>query len=258
MIGRRAIVGFSLMCAFLFCALAAQSASAANTTAVTCVKESGVGQFADAHCGTAKVEGNFAHQVVSVGKTIETELTNEKTRGETKESTSSLLAGELAGIKIEIVCKKVSGTGTLVNEQSEAKTHAATGTMLINQTECTVMKPSGCTVKEPLTYDAKFAPYEKENEKGKEMGLELTPRVGTQMGSFTFEGKECALGGKTFGIGGSFGMTLGNNPEGKTATLTFYTGIGSLTWGGKPYTLEGTITLQPKGGGSFISFTTAT
>ncbi len=69
MIGRRAVIGLSLLSALLVCAFAAQSASAIvtkhslNTTMVTCAKvPDGKQQFAEPHCDTdALGKGNFAH-----------------------------------------------------------------------------------------------------------------------------------------------------------------------------------------------------
>jgi hypothetical protein len=78
---------FSLVSALMFCALAAQGASAAeakNTTAVTCVKNGGLLDFKDAHCDET-VEpgtGEFGHVELTntVEGTTEIHITTKKPR----------------------------------------------------------------------------------------------------------------------------------------------------------------------------------
>jgi hypothetical protein len=91
MIGRRAVVGLSLLSALLFCAFAAQSASAAlktstNTTGFTCVK--GVtekGDFKDEHCDETNVgKGAFKHELIPLNTTTEVEFSNEKSQNRQK------------------------------------------------------------------------------------------------------------------------------------------------------------------------------
>ena len=85
MIGRRATVGLSLLCALAFCAFAAQSASAAkavNTTAFTCV-EGATKDFSDAHCDTKVTAGTgqYGHVVIPQGTTTEVVGENTTTGG---------------------------------------------------------------------------------------------------------------------------------------------------------------------------------
>lgn len=253
MIGRRAIVGLSLLCAFLFCAFAASSASAVGTTAVTCVEKEG-GDFKDAHCGeqVKAGEGKFAHTEISPGSTTEISLTNEKTLNSTKEAQPLFFSGTLSGAKVEFTCTTVSGTGTLANEEPEKGIMRTTGNAVIEASKCTVAKPAKCTVKEPFVWDAHFKTY----ESGAEMGIELTPKNEKQFGFWEMQGSECSLKGTKIAIEGSFKGTVGGTTEGKGATWGFTpASTAGLKWGGNPYTLTGSVTPRMKEGNP-IAFTT--
>ncbi len=261
--GRRSIVGLSLLCALALCAFAASSASAAGTTAFACEPKTGekgsVG-FSDEHCDKAAVDTGvkFVHKAIAPNSPTEIELTNEKTKGETKEAEPSVLTGPLGGIEVlEISCKKVGGTGTLTNEESGAM--QAVGNLAIEHSECTAAKPTNgsgielCKVKSPIVYTANFKTYGNEAE----MGLELTPKSGGTFGTFTLENNganKCPVTG-VIGISGSFELTPGGTANGIGATQHFYTGKNNLRWGGNAYSLTGAITLRMKGGNP-ITFTT--
>jgi hypothetical protein len=257
MFGRRAVVGLLLLCASLFCAFATSSASAAGTTAVTCVKsETKEGDFSDAHCGN-QVEpgaGKFAHTAIEVGKTTEISLTNDKTTGDTTGAQQLVFTGTLTGINVEFSCSTVKGTGSLTNEES-GKVMKTTGTAVIEATKCTMTKPAKCTVKEPFTWDTQFKTY----ENGTEMGVEFLPtsESGGLFGSWTPQGSECVFKEKSFTISGSFKGTVGGTTEGKGSTLGFTpASTKELKWGNGSYTLTGSVTPQMSGGGNPIAFTT--
>src|ERR1700704_6916600 len=113
---RRTAVGLALICALFLCALAAQSASAAegkNTTAFTCV-EGGTKDFSDAHCDSsvAAGTGKFGHVAIAVGTPTAISVTNAKTKNNTTESTPIIQKGTIAGIASEIECKTLSGEGS--------------------------------------------------------------------------------------------------------------------------------------------------
>ena len=254
MIGRIAAVGLSLLCVLLLCALAASSASAVGTTAVTCVEtKAKEGDFTDAHCGNqVKVgEGLFAHAAIEPNKETQITLSNEKTLSATTAAQPFVFGGTLAGITVQFSCSTVTGTGTILNEEKE-KVMKATGDALIQASKCTVTKPAKCTVKEPFSWDTHFTTY----EKGAEMGIEFTPKTGKLFGEWGMEGSECALKGKSFTIEGSFKGTVGGTTEGKGATIGLTeASTANLKWGGNPYTLTGAMTPRIKEG-TPIAFTT--
>jgi hypothetical protein len=156
----------------------------------------------------------------------------------------------LLSIQVEITCKKVKGTGTLTNEESFGSMKAS-GSATFEHSECAVGKPSGCKVKEPIVYSSSFKTYQSKTE----MGLEFTPKTGTDFGAITYSGESCVLKGNTIGISGAFKETPGGTSEGKGATLAFDDG-GTLRWGGSTYDFKGTTTWRMKGGGNPIVFTT--
>lgn len=253
MIGRSATIGLLMLSVPIFCALAASSASAAGTTAVTCVAKEG-GDFKDAHCGeqVKAGEGKFAHTAIKPGIETQISLSNEKTGSGTTSAQPLVFTGTLAGVKVEFTCTTVSGTGTLVNGEPKEKVMEASGNAVLEATKCTVAKPAKCTVKEPFAWDTHFKTY----ENGAEMGLEFTPKNEKQFGFWEMLGSECSLKGVSIAIEGSFKGTVGGTTEGKGATIGFTpASTAGLKWGGSPYTLTGSVTPQMKEGDP-IAFTT--
>jgi hypothetical protein len=120
MIGRRAVIGLSLLCALAFSAIAATGATAETktTTAFTCVgAESGEG-FSKEHCAAADAVGTgakFKHVEIKPGESTTFEATNDKTASETKESTNAVLNGTVGGLKATITAKKVFVHGEMEN-----------------------------------------------------------------------------------------------------------------------------------------------
>jgi hypothetical protein len=244
MIGRRAVFGIATVCALVSLVLAAQSASAAGTTAFTCAESKG-GGFSDGHCTKeAKAgEGTFGHVSIAAGKETLITVTNQGTAEETKGSQVFLLTGELGGAKFEIPCTTVSGSGTLTNEEVGGSMQAV-GDLTIETTGCKVLKPSGCAVQGgAISYNGHF--------QTQGMELEFTPKTGGQFGTWTLEnsGGKCPLTGP-IGISGSFGAL----PSGATLGLTPES-TKNLVWGGKPYEVTASLTLRMKEGNP-IAFTT--
>src|SRR4029453_13229581 len=102
MTGRNAIVGLSLLCALVFCALAAPGAMAVNgTTAYECkpVKEGKTG-FTDEHCTKAAEAGkaSFEHVLIPEGSTS-VSITNNET-GATNPVVR--MTSTVSGVKVEL------------------------------------------------------------------------------------------------------------------------------------------------------------
>lgn len=266
MIGRRALVGLSLLSALLFCALAAQGASAAahtseNTTAFTCVSKGGNLDFSDAHCDktVSAGTGSFGHELIPVGKT-EIELTNQGTKNETKESSILTLKSTLAKVETHTDCSTVNGSGTIENSGTKTD-HKVAGTITLEVSNCTVTKPAKCTVKEPIVWKATYMGVDQLGAGKNEMGIEFTPE-GKNFTEITFEGAECALKGSTFGTSGTAIVTgaPGGSAKESGATWIFEPGNGmeEMTWGGAPDEMVASLTMKMKGGGNPISLTTTT
>jgi hypothetical protein len=262
MIGRRAIAGLSLLSALFFCALAAQSASAAahtseNTTAFTCVKEGGKLDFKDEHCDeTVKAgEGKFGHVLIPAGPTT-IEATNEKTAEKTTKSTPATLKGSLLGVETHIICEVVKSTTedaatknkSVIENGGVSLEHKVTGTIILDFEKCKVEKPANCKIKEPLVFKASFMGVDKLAPEEKGMGLEFTGDGTETFTEITYEGEKCALKGNTFPTKGN---VIGTGTPGPTAkesgtTLIFNeeAGMQNLTFGGKPLTFIGALTIK--------------
>jgi len=246
MIGRRAVVGLSLLCALVFGALAAQGAMAAGTTAFTCAPSTihGAG-FSDEHCTNAVSTGAaFEHVEIAPGTPTNITVTNEKTGPETKSAVSSVLSAKVAGATTTITCKKVSGTGTLTNNAGPPMSISGTG--VIKYTECVVTGPKNCTVKEPI--EAKTKDHSVIS--GTEMWLEFEASA-TNFTEITFQGESCSLNGDTLAVTGTVKAT----PNG--ATLNFVEGEGALKLGVENAKFSGSYTLRMEGGNPISVTTTA-
>jgi hypothetical protein len=266
MIGRRSTIGIALLCAFAFTAFAAQSAMAqvgtasTNTTAFTCVK-GGEGDFADAHCDK-KTGGEFGHAAITKDTTTEVDVSLEGT---------AKLNGTLAGVNTEVTCTKVAsaaGKSFLHNVETSGK-HTVTGTVQVNFTVCTVVKPTKCVIAEPIVTTANAVGVEGLNGK-KEMGVEFVGEGAEKTFAeikFANKGAEvCSLlnGGKAFLVKGSVIATGANIAESKgsssgaTAKFEDANEMETLEIGAKKASFAGTFTTSMSGGGSPISLTTVT
>jgi hypothetical protein len=285
MIGRRAVIGLSLLCALLFSAFAVQSASAATTgtTAFTCVKVvvAGTGDFKDAHCDETSSPlgtGEFTHEPLASNPT-EVEANNEKTRNKTSESTPALFKAEAALSKIEFTCTTVKATETIKNSTEEVGgnikhtitiDNGAGGDFTTTYSGCVVLKPSTkCTVTDPVTKKAGTLNIKATGMSSEtvgalknEMGILFSPEPGKPFAELLFEGAECALNtGKAFPIEGSMVATGTpvNTAASAGATLTFTEAMTkeTLSFGGKSMTLSSAVTMKMVGGNP-ISLTTPT
>jgi hypothetical protein len=266
MTGRRALVGLSLLCALVFSAFAASSASAATSglTAVTC-KEGGTKDFSRAHCAKADAvtpgTGKYGH--FKIAEKVETAITgsNEGTEEETKKAKSAILHGISGGVILEITCANVSSTGTqenlLVGEE-----HRITGKNIVIKygtavTPCVVKKPveKGCVVAGGIITTNKLHA----TSVGAGDGLKFTaePAEGGEGGNpfVTITLEKCTVAGlnKAYAVTGSVlaeadGATLKVNLErGEKSTLEF---------GGQKAGLTVTETLRMKEGEPIASTTT--
>jgi hypothetical protein len=270
MIGRKAIVGLSVLSALLFCAFAAESAfavAAVNTTAFTCAKGGGDKDFSDAHCdqNVGKEKGEYGHIAIAVGKETKVELTNAKVTEETKKSEPAVFKSKVGLTKTELECATLKGEGTFTNVETEGK-HTGTGQASIKFSECTVKQPQKCSVSEPIVATGTGVPVEKLGAGANEMGGEVKGSGAEEtFTEVTYTGAECSLKGKTFKIKGSAIATSGPTTEssqtgkstGATAVYTPKNEMQKLKLGIEPaeFTSIGTALVT---GGSPLSGTTVT
>jgi hypothetical protein len=254
MIGRRAISGVLLLSALVFCAFAAQSASAApakNTTAFTCVQNGGLKDFQDQHCDKKVLagQGQFGHLPIPLNQTTEITVSNAKTGNETLESTPTVLKFIFGGKPVEISCKTVHGVGTMHNVEPILQEHKVTGTLSVKATECKVLKPMKCFVKEPIEYLTEFEGVEGLGPEGNTHGIEFKPHLeeGGVLMTITLEGPECFVKG-IVPITGTMIATGGPSPKeqhsGATQIFTNEMTKETLKAAGKPAEHSGALTMR--------------
>jgi hypothetical protein len=256
MIGRKAMVGLSLVCALLFSAITVQSAAGTagtNITAFTCAKvaEGKEGEFKDAHCNEKiATKDGYEHKVLS-GKT-EVETTNETTGGA---KSTGVLEGSPFKVATKIECKTMTGNGTAENSEPKPKVHKITGSGTSNFTNCTVVKPTPCTVKEITVSVGSVEALEGlTGPKGEAnaMGGEVRALAGKPFATIELEGASCPLKGSPFPVEGSAVVTSGpgtaeaQNNKHSGATAVYTPAMSSLTAAGRPATIEVITTVRMK------------
>jgi hypothetical protein len=227
MIGRRSVVGLSLLCALAFCAFAAQSASAAtavNTTMFTCVDVGSVGDFTDEHCDNTGVPGKekFGHVAVTNPSGTEIDVSNQKVTNSTKDAEPALLKSKVAGTKVTIECTAVKNNAaksSLKNVETEKK-HNIEGSSVTEFSTCNVKELTKCVVAEPIVASANVKGVEGlEGPKGEKnaMGLEYEGSgVEKTFATVEFKNKgaeSCAVNLKSFPVKGSAISTCGQTTE---------------------------------------------
>lgn len=244
MIGRKTVLGLSLLSALALCAFMAQGASAAwetakHTTIFTCV-EGGTKDFKDAHCKESVTAGTgkFGHVEIAAGKPTKVTVSNETTAGARE---PAVLTGSLFGATVKVTCQKVANgaaENVLENKQTETEgkiTHDVVGKSSVVFTECKVEgNGATCKVKEPVKTDTNVAAQEEPTTGN--MAFNFTPLVeGTAYATLEFEGG-CLIT-KTEVKGSARGT-----PEG--ATINFKAEDESLTAFGGAATFTGKFTVK--------------
>jgi len=283
MIGRKAVVGLSLLCALCFCAFAASSASAKGTTAGECKSASGSKDFKDAHCDeeVAAGTGSFGHVLFEKGSAVKYTGVNDTTGTKTP----WMLEGKLAGVVVTVECTEVTSAGSVTNEEVGGVMKLKFGDIKVTATGCTVPTQPACTVEVPVfetgvtdPMNLKKEAVEKTGPTGEiikahaevagstEMGLKFAPTEGTTFVTLVFSGVGCpaALKGNkpvqgfAYGTSKGRGSTEATSSSGATLTFSKETTASGLTFGGNTATLVGTQTLRKEGGNPLILTTTST
>jgi hypothetical protein len=263
MIGRKTVVGLSLLCALMFSAMAVQSAVAAPTksvrlTAFTCKKEKTKEfTFNDEHCTSDNKEkkGEFEHR--EIAKDVTTAIDAKRKAG----SPEPKLVGELFGVKAEVSCEKAESTGNIHNVESGGaeKKHTVTGELTTTFSgNCRVTNQPNCTVQEKITAETLYEGVEGEVAKGgkNEMGVQQRPKEGETFTTLKFgskEGKLCLLPAeaKVTGTAIATGVEGGGKEPVYSGAINVFTKAmteETLKFGGNPasFTLESTVTMKPE------------
>ncbi len=248
MIGRRTVIGLSLLSALLVCAFAAQSASAIvtkhslNTTMVTCKKEATkTHEFADAHCDTKASPvntGEFAHVKVAAGTTTNIGATNAGVTESTKKAEPAILKGTIGLAKITIECTVVKNnvvTSSGTNTEPAGGQHTVSGFGETEFSTCNVKELLKCVVAEPIVAKVNGTGAEgmegPKGEKNAMGGLVVGAGAEETFAEIEFKNKgaeACSLNAKKFPVKGSVvatgGPTTESAQEGKgTGATVVYT-----------------------------------
>jgi hypothetical protein len=239
MIGRRSIVGLSLLSALLFSAFVAQSAfgafvAAEHTTAFTCLSGE-TRDYTDAHCDNAVAPGtgSFGHKEIAPGTATAFEYTNAATKNSTTEPTPAVLESTIGGVVTKITASTATGTGTIENFVPATGQMQVKGKVKGSYTVLTVDEPEHCEVEnnEIKLEESEF----KGVKEGTKMGLEFKPvNAENVFAKFKLKGASCALNGVEIKVKGSVISTAGGGaggtarPEanGSGATSIFEPGNG--------------------------------
>jgi len=263
MIGRRAAIGLSLLCALALCAFAAPSASALQgTTAFTCKPEVEPGEktkgFLDEHC-TKTAEGakvKFIHAAIAEEVFTKLSVTNNETT--TKNVTSKFKA------KVEKKLFEAEATAfTGCAEGSSVTNKLVGGKMKTDGTACgeftgvKVTQPEKCSVpKNAIALEGSIwtgVALENPITKKDVMWLEFVPEAGLPLAEFEITGAECPLKGKKVQVTGSAAteeLIPASPLDGATVKFTTKrTGL-TLEVEKAPAEFEGTFTprMWPEGG----------
>jgi hypothetical protein len=247
MIGRRAIIGLSLLSALVFCAFAAPNAMAVKgTTAFTCVKvAAGVpSQFEDEHCTKEKIStGQFVHAVSPLGTNTPVIVSNNITGAQ---NSLLKLKGVLGGVELELESKKFADKGktSLTNKENAAEQMEATGGNDGQFSEITVVKPANCTVATVNLIEGTG----QTKVVGTEMWVEFTTAGGI-FANFELSGEKCALKGSKIEVKGTAKANVSTSEtalDGATLQFTKAQTEKTLQVGGKPASFEGQFTVRNK------------
>jgi hypothetical protein len=243
-------VGLSLLCALVFSAFAASSASAFGTTAFTCKKQAaGVAStFSDEHCTKAVVgTGGWKHEPIALNTKTAFTASNEKTELETTKAKHATLNSKIGGLETEITCTTVTAEGFLTNE-----TPGGAGTEMVNTGSEIVIHYSGCTVPKPAGQNCKIKEGKittnklKSTTAGKGDKIEFKPEAGTTFVPITFEGCKTVELSKTYPVEGSV-LAIPNGATLET-TEAQVTTDNTLTFGGQKAGLTSSTTVRMKEG----------
>ncbi len=247
MTGRRAIVGLCMLCALVFSAFAAQSASA-TTTLFTCKKSPAkpTGEkFSGAHCKKSDTSptGEWRHEEVPVNTTTEITGTTEDTSGNL---TPSQLHSVVSGVEVELesasahILPELGGVKSWIENRISGKEHYYFGEAWVRYTGVKVLKPAGkgCKVvgEEVTTNKLKFT------SEGQGENTKFEPAAGTVFAEFTVEGCTiAALNGK-YEVKGS----VRGQPDGATINFsrTTTTAEKTLTLRGQVAGLASSVTVK--------------
>ncbi len=227
----------SMLAVFAVSAVAVASASAAAPHFFHCAKKGGSTWLYSNSLCTTDVAGSGEWELLELGAGTRLNETSSIVAG-----THYTLTSEALGVKVIIECSTESGTGWIENP-----TGGAAGIDLATNSfsSCTVVKPTGCTVAEPITSTSKTELA----ELGGSFWDVFSPDSGTTF--VEVELKNCGLLNQKFKVTGKTAGKVNN----ATGRVSFGTEMNELKFAGNPAGFEGeSLVLTDGGGGVEVLF----
>ncbi len=240
MIRLKVSLGALLACAAAFAVFG--SGTAAASTLHECLKSTeGTSQrYSDSECTTKSETGEFRTVPLPVKEAKKVKATG---------TSNFVLKSAPLGIQNEITCTEMSSNGaTAENNEEGGKMDVKGGAQKTVFKNCTVNKPAGCTVAEPI--ETKPITSTTEDLAGEVHRTKFTPVTGTEFVTITLSNCGLLNGGHT--VNG----TASSEGEG-TTTQAFTTSSGSsLTFFGATATLEGKYHVATEANGQLLALET--
>jgi hypothetical protein len=226
--------GLALIASFALTGIAAGSASAATQHWYRCQSfKYENGDYKDPACSEAAGQGTGAYGLIKLNEGTATSFAMTGTTGFT-------LKWKLGGSDNEITCATQTSTESTVKNPVGGA--AGTAFMRFELSNCTVVKPTGCTVSQPfgaiLNGEA--------TEFGGKPAVKFTAYESVNLFEIHFEGA-CSWSGLSFNVRGSFTGIMGKN-----GSLEFTEASSSMTIGGNSAKLLGTSKVQTALGESLV------
>jgi hypothetical protein len=219
--------GLALVASLALSALATGSASAATQYWNVC-KEGGNGTYLDSVCSEEAIpsgSGGYGLSRLWAGTPTSSVMTG---------TTGFTLSWTLSGIKVQVNCSQAA-EGTVENPVGGG---AGAGKFNLTLKNCTVVKPSNCTVG-PISMSLNSTA----TEFGGKPAVKFAPSEGVVLFTLNLQGSKCVFGGTYFEISGSFTGIL------NSSSLFEFTGASSaMQIGGNAVTLTGTSKMEDASG----------
>ncbi len=257
MIGRRAAVVLSLLCALVSCAIAAPSAVAIKGTTVFICKEEPLADgktvgYEDEHCTKKQVgeKAKWIEEAIPPNNKVGVAAVNHET-GENwiTAGMSTVIGGITFSAQAEGF--KTCFAGSSVENKEVLGRMETVGKFCGEFYKVEVLKPTGCLIKEArieLNANAEARTVVKEAGKSEEMYVEFLPPTGKPFTTFTIEGPECALKGKKVEVTGSVKANVSFEPERIDGPTLRFQNTNTLKVGGVAASFDGMFTVSKEVG----------
>ncbi len=226
---RKAILGIAVLCVAAFGAISAAGASAAGTTAYTCVKGTPA-EFSNADCSSALGTKEWRHESFAVA-------TN--THLLVAAATNQVFETELAAVEFEFeatAVEAVTANSKIENTEEAGVMHAG-GLVRLKYSGVVVHEPAGCEVEDPTSGVKGVVTTETLTFKSNAAReIEFSPPANGIYAEIKIV--NCIIFAGTYSVKGTWAATTSG------ATWSYGPATENLTMGGEELSLTGTVTVS--------------